>query len=156
MKLIKVDKNNIQCYENLSQHYEAEFSPLTGNRPNENGLYHITELSKTYEGYLYYLDNGMPAGFVVVDVSGQAFDVAEFYVIPTERKNGIGRQMAMAAFDLYRGDWQVRQISGADGAYYFWVSVIEDYTNGRFTDAVEDDVKWGTVRIQRFSTKTLS
>lgn len=153
MMLVKVDESNIQCYENLSQHYEAEFSPLTGNRPNENGFYHITKLNEMYEGYLYYLDDGMPVGFVVVDVSGEVIDVAEFYVIPIERKNGIGRKMAMAAFDLYRGDWQVRQISGADGAYYFWVSVIEEYTNGHFTDGVEDDVKWGTVRIQRFSKK---
>jgi predicted acetyltransferase len=147
-----VDESNIECYKNLSQNYEAEFSPLTGKHPDINGLYSITELNNVYKGYLYYLENGIPAGIVVVDTGRSVLDIAEFYVIPTERRNGIGRNMASEIFNLYLGDWQVRQISGADYAYNFWISVIKEYTNDNFTDSVEKDAEWCTVRIQRFST----
>ena len=32
--LIPIDNSNLECYFNLSQHYEADFSSLTGKRPN--------------------------------------------------------------------------------------------------------------------------
>ena len=61
--------------------------------------------------------------------------------------------MAFAAFDKYPGKWQVRQISGAEKAYAFWVSVISQYTSGYFTNAIESDEEWGRVRIQKFISR---
>jgi len=151
--LIPIDNSNLECYFNLSQHYEADFSSLTGKRPNSRGLYDVTPIHPTHPGYLWVLSDSTPAGFLVVDTGKERLDIAEFYVIPTERKKGLGRKMAFAAFDKYPGKWQVRQISGAEKAYAFWVSVISQYTSGDFTNATEPDEEWGRVRIQKFITR---
>lgn len=148
--LIPVNHYNMQCFFNLSQQYEAEFGRLTGKRPGADGLYTITLPDETHEAYLVCDENGNPMGFAVVDTGREAFDVAEFYVIPALRRQQIGHQMAAQLFDRYPGPWQVRQIAGADGAYRFWSAVIAAYTKGAFTDSVEDDPEWGQVRIQRF------
>lgn len=151
--LVKINSKNINCYRNLSQNYEAEFSPLTGKLPNSKGLYEITELDKTHEGYIYY-DCDRPIGFVVVDTGREIFDIAEFYIVPSHRRKGTGKIIASQIFDLYQGNWQVRQIKGADIAYSFWITTICEYTKGNFTDTIELDTEWGIVRIQKFRTST--
>lgn len=52
--LIPIDNSNLECYFNLSQHYEADFSSPTGKRPNSRGLYDVTPLHQTHTGYLWY------------------------------------------------------------------------------------------------------
>jgi predicted acetyltransferase len=153
MLIKKIDPTVIDCYANLSQHYEAEFSPLTGKVPSRHGLYEITPIDENHDGYLARLSDGTPVGFAVVNVGNTYSDIAEFYVIPTYRKHGLGRDLAFHVFDLYPGAWQVRQISGADKAHIFWISVISEYTNGRLTNSIENDPEWGTVRIQRFHSR---
>lgn len=145
-----VTSNNLQCFMNLSQQYEAEFGRLTGKRPHADGLYAITVPDATHESYLAYVEDGGPAGFVVVDTGRVAYDIAEFYVIPALRKSQVGRRMAERIFERYPGSWQVRQIEGAEDAYRFWVAVISAFSGGAYTDTVESDPDWGQVRIQRF------
>jgi predicted acetyltransferase len=147
-----IDGGTLDCYRNLSQHYEAEFSPLTGKKPDLHGLYAITELTEHDKGYLYLAEEGTPLGFAVIHKVGECYDVAEFYVIPTARCQGVGKKMIFEIFDRHPGKWQVRQIAGADGAHRFWVAVIDEYTGGYFVNEVCADPEWGTVRRQLFST----
>lgn len=157
MKLTKIDSQantvDLVTYQNLSQAYEAEFSRLTGKRPNSQGLYPITQLDNLHQGFLFQDKTMLPLGFVVIDLGRAAFDIAEFYIIPAARRGGLGRYFASAAFDLFRGDWQVRQIAGADQAHAFWCSVIATYTKGHFLQAFEVDPDWGQVRVQRFTNR---
>jgi len=153
MQVIPIDSTSYGCYAQLSQHYEAEFSPLTGKTPDKQGFYAIMPLDPTHIGYLACLQQGLPVGFAVVDIGRERFDIAEFYVIPTHRKFGYGRTFAFHIFDLYPGPWQVRQIAGADRAHNFWMSVIREYSQGQMTHDVEDDPDWGSVQIQRFLSR---
>lgn len=148
--LTRIDPSKLECYQNLSQHYEAEFSPLTGKVPNEYGLYAITPLDQYHIGYLCYLEPGRPIGFVVIDIGRPRLDIAEFYVIPTARRLGWGKKIARAAFQRYPGEWQVRQITGADVAHRFWLAAIQDFCGENFSNEVADDPEWGRVRIQKF------
>jgi len=155
MRIEKIDASSLACYANLSQHYEAEFSSLTGKVPGSDGLYEITPLDESHEGYLARQSDATPVGFVVVNVGQEYSDIAEFYVIPTHRKHGYGLDLSFHVFDLYPGAWQVRQISGADKAHAFWVAVISEYSGGQLTNGIQDDPEWGQVRIQRFQSRKL-
>jgi len=150
-----VNTENITCFMNLSQQYEAEFGGLTGKQPNGDGLYRITWPDETHEAYLAYDEAGSPLGFAVVDVGRDIYDVAEFYVIPALRKQHVGRRMAELLFDRYPGSWQVRQIEGAEAAYRFWLAVVASYAGGDYTDTVEADEEWGRVKVQRFLSKAV-
>ena len=153
MRVERIHTPSLSCYHHLSQHYEAEFSPLTGKVPSLEGLYEVTPIDDAHEGYLARLSDGTPVGFAVVSVGQEYSDIAEFYVIPTHRKHGYGRDLAFHVFDLYPGPWQVRQIAGADKAHAFWVAVIREYSGGQLTNGVEEDPEWGKVRIQRFQRR---
>jgi predicted acetyltransferase len=52
------------------------------------------------------------------------FEMAEFYVVPTHRRIGIGRRAACQLFAMHRGSWRVSPISNNVRAQAFWVSVL--------------------------------
>ena len=134
MGFIQIQDENLQVYQNLSQAYEAEFSPLTGSLPNTEGLYPFsTTLDEWHQGYLYY-DGEIPVGFVMVNIKESPFDLCEFYVLPSHRYQKIGHQMAFFIFDTFKGAWQIKQIEGATQAKAFWQSVIKDYTQGHYKE----------------------
>ncbi len=153
LSVVPITYELLTCYENLSQHYEAEFSPLTGKVPNREGKYDITALDDIHKGFLCLDHEGSPLGFAVVDLGRECFDIAEFYVIPTARNKKFGFHIAASIFDMYPGKWQVRQIEGADKAHSFWVRTISAYTNGAFSNTRESDPDWGVVRVQRFVSR---
>jgi predicted acetyltransferase len=60
-------------------------------------------------------------------------DVAEFFVLRSYRRFGVGRNAAFALFDRLRGHWVVRVSKGNARGSAFWPPVIEEYTCGAFT-----------------------
>ena len=150
-------------YHNLYQAYEAAFSVHTGKDPDGTGIWaRDTECSypETWPvfGYIVY-DGTTPAGFVVLEDHGnesgaaaRSYDVHEFFVIPTRRRSGIGRRLAVALFDRFPGEWTVKQLPTAAEARAFWRAIIRTYTDGRFSETEIVDPKWGAVTCQRFTT----
>lgn len=144
-----ITKENSKAYYNLTQAYEAEFSNLTHEMPDEDGLFKIqTDIDHEHIGYLLY-DNKKPIGFMVVRM-GEVKDVSEFYIIPAKRKSGYGQSLASYVFSQHPGRWQVRQISGADSAKAFWRKVIAKITAGQYLEEVIQDDDWGYVSRQSF------
>lgn len=150
--ITRITEENEHIYQALAQNYEAEFSSLTGKKPNSNGLYEYTKCDSTHEGYLFWNED-IPIGFALVNIGLPLFDIAEFYTIPSERRAGYGKRMAHWIFSKYPGQWQVRQIEGADWAHKFWIRTIDSFSNGNFTDTREHDPEWGIVSIQRFTSQ---
>ena len=151
--LSRIDSSTRAAFLALSQQYEAEFSRITGKLPDASGHYKITdEVTDKYQAWVFQKDTQI-VGFAVIDVSRQRTDVAEFYIIPALRGQRLGEISAMALFDCYPGDWQVRQIKGAEYARKFWEQVIRRYSQGLFDSSSELDHDWGHVYIQRFTAK---
>ncbi len=158
--LIKVSKNitiepitrfNMHKFHNLNQAYEAEFSSLTNKKPNIDGIFLPDTLPvKPYSGFLIFKRN-TPVGFAIINLSDKVYDVSEFYIIPSFRKQHIGKIFSTTLFDKYKGDWQVRQISGASKATTFWRTVIDQYTNGKYLEDSMEDKEWGLVTRQQFN-----
>jgi predicted acetyltransferase len=150
VKIAKVEAENLAVYLNLAQGYEAEFSPLTGKKPERDGRFALdTHLGGNVLGYLLYLDE-RPAGLAAIESHAGAHEVREFYVVPVFRGKRVGAQFAQALWEQLPGSWEIKQIAGASKATDFWRRAIGEFTAGRFTEDVYEDAIWGRVVRQRF------
>jgi predicted acetyltransferase len=101
--------------------------------------------------------DGQLAGLALVSersrLTGSAgvTDMAEFFIMRRYRRKGAGLAAAFAAFDRFKGPWEVRQRDDNEGATAFWRRVITRYTNGKYQEARWNDSAW-TGPVQRFST----
>ena len=81
-------------------------------------------------------------GFAMVNQylqkSGDGHSIAEFMVIPKYRRLKIGKRVAKELFDMHKGNWEVKPVSGSSLAYSFWKNVIDEYTsnNNKFEDGI--------------------
>ncbi len=149
--IVEIEQQHLMIFKNLAQAYEAEFSKLTHKMPDTNGLFNIdTFPSAPYVGYLLYYQQ-RPVGFCVANVETELKYMAEFYIVPVMRKKNLGFCFAAMIFDQHPGQWQVRQIAGADDALHFWRRVITQYTQNHYEESVVEDMHWGTVTQQRFN-----
>lgn len=151
--LTEIDHTNLPIFLNLAQAYEAEFSKLTGKKPNEEGKFILdTSPLEPYKGYLLYYE-GIPGGFCVVNLKSVPQDVAEFYIVPVFRHKKFGTHLAVTVFANHPGLWQVRQIKGAEYATSFWRGVIKACTGNDYKEEVVADPDWGVVTQQIFLSK---
>jgi len=98
------------------------------------------------------LSTAIILGFCIRNQIEKVSDLAEFYIMPVYRENGVGKRFAKAVFNRHPGLWQVCQIEGADKAKIFWRKVIGEYTNNNFEEDQYKDNYWGHVTRQRFTS----
>lgn len=152
MQIIPVTETNLNIYHDLAQCYEAEFSPLTGKKPDTSGMFALdTELGGDVRGFLLEIDN-TPAGLAAIaKKESDSYEMCEFYVVPCFRQNGVGMRFAHTIWERHPGRWEVKQIVGADYATAFWRKAITRLGDTLFTEESYDDPYWGAVTRQRFS-----
>lgn len=145
------DESNLKSLLELLQIYEAEFSKITGKKPNQDGTYKLdVDLTKTDNYFL--LMNEEPIGFCIKGVFDGRHDIFEFYILPHRRGKKLGRTFAKEIFKKYKGPWQVRQIEGADKAISFWRKAIGEFAENRFEESIIEDAYWGKVTRQVFNS----
>lgn len=153
MEVVSVTQSNMRIYLNLLQAYEAEFSAITKKLPNQMGLFDVdTELVGATFGLLCYQDD-KPIGLAAIKETEEArFEVCEFYIIPVMRNMQLGERFAHAIWQLYPGQWKIKQIANANKATEFWRKTIVN-SNRTYTESVIEDSYWGLVTQQCFSSK---
>ena len=77
--------------------------------------------------------------------------IAEFYIKSEFRRKGIGRKVIFQLFKTYKGKWEIRQQLENQKAQLFWLQIINEFTNGQFTDGIIEKDGYKT-RIQTFKT----
>ena len=154
MDIREIDNSLHQIFMNLALAYEAEFSKITNKKPNTDGTFELDiELGENVKGFLLFIQE-LPAGFVVISQNASNdFEVCEFYILPFFRRKHLGKQFICKIFDMYKGQWQVKQIENADYAVSFWRQVISEYTNNSYTETQCLDSYWGKVTKQVFASK---
>ena len=108
--------------------------------------------------FLVHVDRH-PVGFALVksvSATRPIFDMGEFFIARQFRRQGLGRRVAWALFDRFKGSWQVREMPTSFPAQAFWRRIIADYTGGTFREtreafAIYDGKKF---IVQRFQTGT--
>lgn len=99
------------------------------------------------------------AGFALVGgvsrLSGTrgVFDMAEFFVMRGFRRRGVGLAAAFAAFDRFKGPWEVRQRDENAAATSFWRRAIGAYTGGNYREVRWTGPEWNGL-VQSFATST--
>ena len=87
------------------------------------------------------LKNDKPVGFALVSRPPRNqratvdFRMAEFFVKPTERRLGVGRDAAKLIFARFNGTWEVSEFLYNKPAVSFWRSVVSEFTHGRFKES---------------------
>ena len=138
--------------DNLMQFYIYDWSPLRPMDVRGDGRF------QAYPTDVYFEDGshhplllrvgGNLAGFALV--SGHSlltgvpgvFDMAEFFVMRRYRGSGVGLAAACAAFDRFKGPWEIRQRDENADATAFWRKVVDRYTRGNYREVRWNDAAW--------------
>ncbi len=147
--------------ENLLQLYVYDWSEIRPLDVGRDGRFDDYPLDAYWlevwrHPFLLRVD-GKLAGFALVSersrLTGAAgvTDMAELFVMRRYRRKGVGRAAAFAAFDRFKGAWEVRQRTENVEATAFWRRAIDRYTNGSYTEHALNDSTWVGL-VQRFSS----
>jgi len=64
----------------------------------------------------------------------QQTDMAEFFILPAYRRQGLGQLAAKTLFGLFPGPWLVRVLLSNVAAEPFWRTCVEACTRGQFEE----------------------
>lgn len=152
IRISEVKDDSDKLFDKLIQNYEAEFSIITKKEPNEFGVFELdTRIDESVRAFIAKDQRGLPLGFSMIRVQKNNFEVCEFYIIPVFRKNKVGERFAHELFNMFLGNWEVKQIDGASKATSFWRAVINSYTSNNYKEDIYNDTYWGPVIRQRFN-----
>lgn len=146
---------------NLMQLYVYDWSALLSLDVGDDGRFADYALDVYWteawrHPFLVRVD-GKVAGFALVSersrLTGAAgvTDMAEFFVLRRYRRSGVGFAAACAAFDRFKGPWEVRQRRDNVDATAFWRRVIARHTHGKYDEDDRNDAVWNGP-VQRFSS----
>ena len=154
VELIKASAQQQSVVENLLQLYIHDFSELIRLDIGDDGLYTYENLALYWSGDASRLPflarfEGKLAGFILITISelsgdGESYDMAEFFVLRSYRRRGIGRELAEKVWLRFPGLWQVRVMEDNAAAFKFWESSIAQFT-GRVADLTSfeiDGTRW--------------
>jgi predicted acetyltransferase len=100
---------------------------------------------------LLIVRDGAPAGFAVVVKQGASRRLAEFWIARGLRGLGVGAAAVPLILDRHDGEWETAALAGDGEAVRFWRAAVRRYTDGRYTERLQD----GEVR-QRFLARASS
>jgi len=149
VELVLVKKKEKEVLKKLIEEYEREL--LKTEDPEEYKYLDSYWEKENRFPYFIKVDEKI-AGFVLINdynlINKNGKNIAEFYVKKEFRKNGIGKTAAIKVFDLFKGNWEIRELKENIDGQKFWRKVINDYTNGNFKEVFLDNENWkGPVQL---------
>ena len=63
--------------------------------------------------------------------------LAEFFVVGTARRRGIGKAAAILVFNRFGGDWEIVEDEQNRAALVFWRRVLAEMTGGRYRESLD-------------------
>jgi predicted acetyltransferase len=118
--------------ERLWQLYRHDLSEYRDSHPGADGLFKAGSLTEFFGdpdrcGYLVTRDV-LPVGFALVQglESGPPRMIAEFFVVRSVRRQGVGHAVASELLRRYPGDWEIGFQEENRGAPEFWRGVVTD------------------------------
>jgi predicted acetyltransferase len=123
---------------NLVQLYAYDLSTVFELQLGSDGRYPYDKLplywSQPEQRFPLLIRRGnMLAGFALASRGSPAsddpdvFDVAEFFVLRSHRRFGVGRKAAFLLWNRFPASWTVRVSEGNHNAQAFWSRIIGDY-----------------------------
>lgn len=139
-----------QVLKNLLEYYLYEFSGYRDDiELNKQGYFGFQGyeqfLSEPFTTFFITVHENL-AGFAIVEEKfstnrDRCYCIREFFVVRKYRRRGIGKQVAWEIFNQFRGVWDICQIKANVRAQTFWRSIVSEYTNGDYTEIIDENGK---------------
>ena len=152
----------------MLQLYLLEFSDIDGSQVSNDGQFEYPHLTQYWDEpdrhpFLFKVD-GAPVGFALIkkgsEIVGdnQSMDVAEFFVLQTLRRQGLGRAAFREIVRMFPGPWIVRVVDGYESALAFWRNAIPDIASLGFDSKLIDDGqrKWDVFSFETVDSRNVS
>ena len=128
----------------LLEHYVSELSTVFAIEADVDGRFRYDKLPlyllQPDHRFAFFIRSGKDRiGFALAtresatNDAPEHLDVAEFFVLPTHRGRGVGRQAAFLLWDRFPGPWVVRVFQANVPALPFWRKTVQSYTGGTFS-----------------------
>jgi len=143
IKIALVNIKEKEILKKLIEEYEKELL----NIENPGEYKYLNSYWEKENRFPYFIKiNNEIIGFVLVNghtlVNKDGKNIAEFYIKKEFRKNGFGKMIAIKVFDLFKGNWEIREIEENLNARTFWIKVIDNYTDHRFKETKMKNQDW--------------
>ena len=129
---------------NLMSLYLFEYSAHQERQIGDDGIFRYASLDAYWTEvgcfpFLIRVDAQL-AGFALVaerrlfEPEQEGHVIAEFFVLPAHRRQGVGAAAASTLFDRFPGPWWVGEATWNETAQTFWRAVISRYTRGAYQE----------------------
>lgn len=141
IQLIGIQEKNI--LENLINEYHREI--LNEENPRK---YKYLDLywQENDRSPFFIMNQNTVVGFILINkhclVPGNEYNLAEFYVVPSHRKSGFGKQAALLLFKQFLGCWEVRVLDTNSQVILFWENIINTVSMGKYERISQYDDDW--------------
>ena len=141
--LVPAAVEDAPLFANLMDLYLHDLSEAFLIELGEDGRFEYESLSRYWSEperrFPFFIRFGKRiVGFVLITCGPDdpaAYDITEFFVLRRYRRSGVGRRAAVLAWSRFPGQWTVRVSKGNVGAIPFWSRVVEEYTDGQFSQS---------------------
>lgn len=132
LEVVPVAPKQAPILANLLELYIHDFSEFLDLQIRDDGRFGYPSLelywtSPDWHPFFIRL-GGKYAGFVLVKKAAEAWDMAEFFILRSCRRHGIGTQAAHEIWKGFPGPWQVRVLESNVQARHFWARAISKLT----------------------------
>jgi predicted acetyltransferase len=148
IQLERISSDGLDALNHLFELAAYDLSELSGANMNDNGRY-LKGLDvrgwyddSDYDLYFVRVD-AVLAGFVVIKYLREedTHYLNHFFILRKFRRQGVGMEAAILAFNMYIGNWRVSEFDWNRPAQLFWRKVIRAYTNNQFVETRRKDNK---------------
>lgn len=144
ISLVPVKQEDERILHNIMQFYIYEFTMFQDIRLEEYGSFapfNLTAYWNDPDLHAYFIEyKGELAGFSLIEAGagGEPNVIREFFIMRKFNRQGLGQDASIKIFNMFPGAWSVTQVEKNKPATAFWRKVIKEYTNGNFTEELDD------------------
>lgn len=142
--LAPVLADDVPALRDMWELYVRDFLDFVPRQPGADGRLESDEgfarmIAPPLE-LLWIRMDGRVAGFVFIrphshiDGDPTVSDVAQFFVLPSCRRTGVGRAAAALTFARRPGRWQVREMKVHTAAQQFWRRAISEHAGVQYSE----------------------
>jgi predicted acetyltransferase len=149
----------------LYAHDFSEFHHLELGADGRFGYKHLPQYWSDPHRFPFLIQlNGRLAGFALVKRGSEVtdretvWDMAEFFIVRTYRRRGIGMLAALEVWRRFPGPWEVRVMQVNRAALSFWERAITTFNTGTSvhpTRIEKDGECWHVFEFESNSTQSL-
>jgi predicted acetyltransferase len=147
VRVIAATADQAPILANLIELYAYDFSEIADLQLNADGRFGYALLPLYWQEpnrypFLVTVDDTL-AGFALVKqgsvVSGQAeiWDMAEFFIVRGQRKQGVGTRVAHEMWRKFPGRWEIRVTERNQAGQAFWARAIASFMGRPITASIK-------------------